>query len=130
MATILVVDDNHLLRSVIMRRLTRTGWNVLVASNGEEGVEIARATRPDLVLMDLTMPVMDGWTATTLLREDPLTRHIPIVAFTAQPLAGPDGNTVPLGFDALIAKPYELSEVMATIKQFLDPPGDNARPDP
>ena len=128
MTTILVVDDNLLLRSVMVRRLSRTGLDVLVASNGEEGVETARAALPDLILMDMTMPVMDGWTAAKLLRDDPLTRHIPIVACTAQPLTSRDGQNLPTGCDARIAKPYKFSEVLAAIERFLDRPDDTAFP--
>jgi len=119
-ATILVVDDNYMLRSVMQRRLTRVGWEVLLATNGEEGVELARSRLPDLILMDMTMPVMDGWSATRLLRADPLTRHIPILAFTAQPMSGENEEPAAIGCDGQIRKPFEFGEVLETMRQLLD----------
>lgn len=104
------------------RRLTRAGCDVLLAANGEEGVEVARARIPDLILMDMTMPVMDGWTATRLLREDPTTRHIPILAFTAQPMTGRDRDPLSVGCDGVIAKPFDFKDVLEKIRDYTDPP--------
>lgn len=119
MTTILVVDDNTMLRSVMQRRLKRAGWDVLLATNGEEGVAAARASIPDLILMDMTMPVMDGWTATRAIRGDPATRHIPIVAFTAQPMTGENEDPISAGCSGHIAKPFEFSDVLSKIKALL-----------
>lgn len=126
MTTILVVDDNLMLRSVMQRRLKRVGWDVLLATNGAEGVEVAKALLPDLILMDMTMPVMDGWTATQLLRENPVTRHIPILAFTAQPASRQGEDALAIGCNGQIAKPFEFPDVLAKIRQLLniDRPAD------
>lgn len=129
MTTILVVDDNKMLRSVMQRRLSRVGWDVLLATNGAEGVATAKASRPDLILMDMTMPVMDGWTATRELRADPETRHIPIVAFTAQRTAGDSADALAAGCNDQIFKPFEFPDVLAKIRALLEnaaPAGDPA----
>lgn len=119
MATILVVDDNDMLRGVMQRRLTRAGYDVLVASNGAEGVDIASAELPDLILMDMTMPVMDGWTATRVLRADPVTRQIPILAFTAHPMTGADSPEA-AGCDDRVSKPFEFADVLEKIRRLLN----------
>lgn len=121
MTTILVVDDNLMLRSVMQRRLKRVGWDVVLATNGAEGVELAEALLPDLILMDMTMPVMDGWTATRLLRENPVTRHIPILAFTAQPMSQQSEDALAIGCSGLIPKPFDFPEVLEKIRQLLIP---------
>lgn len=118
MATILVVDDNRSLRTVMERRLTRAGFDVALASNGADGVQAARASHPDLILMDMTMPVMDGWAATRALRDDPATRHIPILAFTAQPMGG-TRHAHDEGCDGYVLKPFEFPEVLAKISHLL-----------
>jgi CheY-like chemotaxis protein len=117
-ATILVVDDNHVLRAVMKRRLTRAGFDVSLATNGAEGVEAARAELPDLILMDMTMPVMDGWAATRALRGDSSTRHIPILAFTAHPMSGPESPSA-VGCDGQVSKPFEFPEVLEMIDRLL-----------
>lgn len=126
MTTILVVDDNLMLRSIMQRRLKRVGLDVLLATNGAEGIEVAEALLPDLILMDMTMPVMDGWTATRLLRENPVTRHIPILAFTAQPMSLQGEDALAIGCNGHIAKPFEFPDVLEKIRQLLniDPPAD------
>lgn len=126
MTTILVVDDNLMLRSIMQRRLKRVGLDVLLATNGAEGVEVAEALLPDLILMDMTMPVMDGWTATRLLRENPVTRHIPILAFTAQPMSLQGEDALAIGCNGHIAKPFEFPDALEKIRQLLniDPPAD------
>lgn len=108
-----------MLRAVMQRRLIRAGFKVLAATNGAEGIEIARANLPDLILMDMTMPVMDGWTATRLLRADPVTRDIPILAFTAQPMSGAESPQA-AGCNGQVSKPFEFPDVLATIGRLLN----------
>jgi CheY-like chemotaxis protein len=83
MTRLLVIEDNEMNRDMLSRRLTRRGYDVLVAGDGVEGVEAARKHLPDLILMDLSLPGMDGWTATRILKSDSNTRHIPVIALTA-----------------------------------------------
>ena len=83
MAKILLVEDNELNRDMLSRRLERRGHLVLLAMDGEQGVALARSNRPDLILMDMSLPVMDGWTATRILKEDLETRAIPVIGLTA-----------------------------------------------
>ncbi|MBA3297824.1 MAG: response regulator [Acidobacteria bacterium] len=128
MTTILVVDDNSMLRSVMERRLKRVGWSVLLATNGAEGVAVAKASLPDLILMDMTMPVMDGWTATRAIRSDPVTRHIPIVAFTAQPMTGENDDAVAAGCNGHIAKPFEFPDVLKKIRTLLAASAPSGQP--
>lgn len=125
MATILVVDDNSMLRAVMQRRLARAGFEVLVAANGAEGVEIARAELPDLILMDMTMPVMDGRAATRALRAHPSTQHIPILAFSASATTG-HGSPDAVEGDGHIPKPFEFPDLLKKIGELLGavPNGD------
>jgi two-component system cell cycle response regulator DivK len=114
MPTILVVEDNDASRDALARRLQRRGFEVVLAVDGQEGVAVARSARPDLILMDLGLPVIDGWEATRQLKADPVTRHIPIIVLSAHAMTndrdlalaagGDDFDTKPIRFQLLIDK--------------------------
>jgi CheY-like chemotaxis protein len=88
MVKILLVEDNEMNRDMLSRRLAKRGFEVVMAVDGAEGVEMARSARPDVILMDMSLPVMDGWTATRMLKADAETRDIPVIGLTAHAMAG------------------------------------------
>jgi two-component system, cell cycle response regulator DivK len=114
MATIMVVEDNEPSRDALSRRLARRGYGVLLAGDGREAVSLAREALPDLILMDLGLPVVDGWDATRQLKADATTRHIPIIVLSAHAMTsdrdmalaagGDDFDTKPIRFQALLGK--------------------------
>ena len=104
MALILVVEDNELNADMLSRRLRRAGHDVLVGTDGEAGVEMTRAHQPDLVLMDMSLPVMDGWSATRAIKADASTAHIPVMALTAHAIVGDRDKALAAGCDD-----YEMS---------------------
>ncbi|MCS7082313.1 MAG: response regulator [Bacteroidetes bacterium] len=117
---ILLVEDNEMNRDMLVQRLQRRGFSVLTAHDGAEGVELARRERPDLVLMDLSLPVMDGWEATRQLKSDPDTASIPIIALSAHVLPAERERALACGADAYATKPVHLPELLGLIKR-LDP---------
>ena len=108
MAKILVVEDNEMNRDMLSRRLVKRGYEVVIALDGREGVDKARAESPALVLMDMSLPVLDGWEATRELRADPATRSIPVIALTAHAMAGDEERAMEAGFDGYITKPIDV----------------------
>ncbi len=112
MPKILLVEDNEMNRDMLARRLARKGYDVVVAVDGEEGVAMARADVPDLILMDMSLPVLDGWEATRRLKADPATRPIPVIALTAHAMAGEREKYLGAGFDDYIAKPIVDERVL------------------
>jgi CheY-like chemotaxis protein len=103
--TVLLVEDNEDNRMIYATALRYAGYTVLEATTGVEGVYEARTHRPDLVLMDISLPELDGWEATSILKADPLTKHIPIIAVTAHALPGDRQRSVDVGCDGYLAKP-------------------------
>ena len=122
--TILIVEDNNSNRLLMSDILNYQGYTVLEAKNGVEGIEKARKYRPDLVLMDIQMPVMDGFTAARILKDDPLTRQIRLIAITAFAMHGDRERILAAGFDDYIAKPIAIREFPRTIQSYLEQ-GDN-----
>lgn len=120
MAKILVVEDNEMNRDMLSRRLQRKGYEVVLASNGAEGVEIALSERPDLILMDMSLPVLDGWQATRQIKTNPETQTIPIVALTAHALAGDREKSIQAGCDEYETKPVDFPRLIGKIKSFLE----------
>jgi two-component system cell cycle response regulator DivK len=114
--SILVVEDNEMNRDMLMRRLERRGFSVLSASNGIEGVEQARQHLPQLILMDLSLPEMDGWEATRLLKGDPATHSIPVIALTAHAMAEDRAKALAAGCDDYDTKPIELVRLLKKIE--------------
>ena len=119
MAKILLVEDNEMNRDMLSRRLTRRGYEVEIAVDGAEGVDKARAGNPDLILMDMSLPVKDGWTATRELKDDAGMRAIPIIALTAHAMAGDRDKALEAGCDAYETKPIELPRLIDTIEKLL-----------
>ena len=116
---VLLVEDN-LDNQVIYRMiLEHYGYEVIEAGDGRAGVELAREQRPDLVLMDISLPVMDGWDATRILKGDPVTAGIPVIALTAHALRSDEAKAHEIGFDAFIRKPAEPKLVLQTVQRFL-----------
>ena len=119
MARILLVEDNEMNRDMLSRRLVRRGFEVLIAENGQSGVDLTVSERPDLVLMDMSLPVMDGWEATRRLKADPNTSTIPIIALTAHAMASDRELALEAGCDDYDSKPVDLTRLVRKIEQLL-----------
>ncbi|MFL5539259.1 MAG: response regulator [Longimicrobiaceae bacterium] len=119
MHTILLVEDNEMNRDMLSRRLERRGYRVLLAVDGVGGVEMAGAHAPDLVLMDMSLPVLDGWEATRRLKAAPATRGIPVIALTAHAMAGDRERALEAGCDDYDTKPIELPRLLGKIEALL-----------
>ncbi len=117
--TILLVEDHEDNRIVYRTMLEHFGYRVLLAGDGGEGVRMARDHRPDLILMDVSIPVMDGWEATATLKADSATAAIPIIALTAHALAADRERAVEVGCDGYLAKPVEPRRVLEEVRRFL-----------
>jgi len=128
MATILLVEDNLDNRAIYRTILEFAGHRVVEAHNGEEGIRMAREVLPDLILMDVSIPIVDGWQATTILKGDPLTAAIPIVALTAHALPADRDRSLAAGCDGYLAKPVEPRVVAQTVERFLAAPEAGAPP--
>lgn len=120
---ILYVEDNEDNIYVVKNRLTRAGFAVLIATDGAQGVAIAAAEQPNLILMDLSLPVVDGWEATRQLKAAPETRHIPVVALTAHAMAGDREKALQAGCDDFDTKPVEISRLLEKIRALLPKAG-------
>jgi two-component system cell cycle response regulator DivK len=120
MPRILVVEDNEMNRDMLSRRLIRKKYDVLVAVDGRESVEVARSEAPDLILMDMSLPVMDGWEAARQLKANPETQTIPIIALTAHAMSGDREKALDAGCDDYDTKPIELPRLLGKIEALLD----------
>jgi CheY-like chemotaxis protein len=119
MPKILLVEDNELNRDMLTRRLTKRGYAVSIAVDGIEGVAMTRSTLPDLVIMDMSLPLMDGWTATAELKGDPVTRQIPVIGLSAHAMAGDRERAMESGCDDYDTKPIELDRLLGKIEALL-----------
>lgn len=119
MAKILLVEDNEMNRDMLSRRLKRKGYDIIMAVDGGQGVEMAHAEKPDLILMDMSLPVKDGWTATKELKADDATRSIPVIALTAHAMAGDREQALEAGCDDYDTKPIELPRLLGKIETLL-----------
>ena len=117
--TVLVVEDNALSREALVRRLQRSGYRVLEADDGQRGVQIAAAEVPDIILMDLDLPVMDGWQALKVLRELENTWRIPVIALTAHAMVGDRERVLAAGFSGYDTKPIEFALLREKIDQLV-----------
>jgi two-component system, cell cycle response regulator DivK len=124
MSRLLYVEDNDDNVFMLTRRLMRYGFDVSVAPDGERGVEMARAERPDLILMDLSLPILDGWEAARLLKQSPETSSIPIIALSAHAMAGEREKAIAAGCDDYDAKPVDLTSLLAKIRALLPDQSD------
>lgn len=113
MSTILIVEDNEMNRDMLSRRLVTRGFAVLIAVDGEEGIAVARANMPDMILMDMSLPVVDGWEATRRLKSDDRLKHIPVIALTAHAMANDRDKALEAGCDDYDTKPIELPRLLA-----------------
>jgi two-component system cell cycle response regulator DivK len=121
MAKILLVEDNEMNRDMLSRRLVRNGHEVLIAIDGQQGVDMALAERPDLILMDMSLPVIDGWEATRRVRANDATRGIPVIALTAHAMAGDREKAMEAGCDDYDTKPVEITRLLGKITALLKP---------
>jgi CheY-like chemotaxis protein len=113
---ILLVEDNEMNRDMVSRRLQRKGYEVITAVDGAQGLEMARSEVPQLILMDMSLPVMDGWEATRILKSNSETRSIPIIALTAHAMAGDREKALEAGVDDYDTKPVEFSRLLEKIE--------------
>jgi CheY-like chemotaxis protein len=119
MAKILLVEDNEMNRDMLSRRLEKKGYTVVMACDGGAGLAMARSEGPDLILMDMSLPVMDGWTATREIKKDDGIRHIPVIALTAHAMASDRDRALEAGCDDYDTKPIELARLLGKIEGLL-----------
>lgn len=120
MARILLVEDNEMNRDMLSRRLARKGFEVLLAVTGTEGIEMSKTHQPDLILMDMSLPEVDGWEASRLLKADQATRHIPIIALTAHAMSGDREKALQAGCADYDTKPVEFARLVTKIEALLN----------
>jgi CheY-like chemotaxis protein len=120
MAKILLVEDNEMNRDMLSRRLERRGYEVVIAVDGEQGRALAHAERPDLILMDMSLPIVDGWDLTKELKRTPTTETIPIIALTAHAMAGDREKALSVGCDDYDTKPVEFPRLLGKIQALLN----------
>jgi two-component system cell cycle response regulator DivK len=119
MPKILLVEDNEMNRDMLSRRLEKRGYTLVIAVDGGEGVAKAKSEQPDLILMDMSLPVLDGWDATKQVKADDTTKHIPIIALTAHAMESDRQKALEAGCDDFDTKPVELNRLLAKIEDLL-----------
>jgi CheY-like chemotaxis protein len=119
MDTILLIEDHKEIWDFLSRRLKRRGYEVVVAEDGQQGLDKARSEKPALVLLDMNLPVIDGWTVAQTLKGDAATRHVPIIALTAHAMAGDRDKALAAGCDDYHAKPVDFSQLLTQIEAAL-----------
>ena len=119
MSKILIVEDNEMNRDMLSRRLERKGYDVVMAEDGKKGVDMSKSENPDLILMDLSLPVMDGWEATSTIKADEKTKSIPIIVLTAHAMAGDREKALDAGADEYDTKPIDFKRLLGKIKEFI-----------
>lgn len=119
MAKILLVEDNEMNRDMLSRRLIKKGFEVVIAVNGQEGVDMATSEKPDLILLDMSLPVMDGWTAAGHLKANADTKDIPVIALTAHAMAEDKEKALAAGCDDFDTKPVDFKGLREKIDKFL-----------
>ena len=118
MTKILLVEDNEMNRDMLSRRLMKKKYEVAIAVDGQQGVDMAQAAHFDLILLDMSLPIMDGWTAAGILKSDPATKEIPIIALTAHAMAGDREKALEAGCDDYDTKPVEFKRLLGKIQAF------------
>ena len=124
MPRVLLVEDNEMNRDMLSRRLMRRGFQVTVAEDGQAGVDMAATESPDIILMDMSLPVMDGWEATRLVKADEATRGVPVLGLTAHAMDGDREKAIEAGCDDYDTKPVEFERLVGKIERLL---GDGKR---
>ena len=119
MAKILLVEDNEMNRDMLSRRLTRKGHDVIIGEDGRKGVDLANSESPDVILMDMSLPVIDGWQATRLIKANEATRRIPVIALTAHAMASDREKALEAGCDDYDTKPVELPRLLSKIEALI-----------
>jgi two-component system, cell cycle response regulator DivK len=121
MPRILLVEDNEMNRDMLSRRLSRNGYEVFLAMDGQQGADMAMSEQPDLILMDMSLPVIDGWEATRRIKANDATRRIPVIALTAHAMAGDREKAMEVGCEDYDTKPVEMSRLLGKIAVLLKP---------
>jgi CheY-like chemotaxis protein len=119
MTKVLLVEDNEMNRDMLSRRLTRRGFEVVFAMDGKQGVALAQSEKPDVILMDMSLPVMDGWEATRRVKADAATRSVPVIGLTAHAMDGDREKAIEAGCDDYDTKPVELDRLIGKIERLL-----------
>ena len=119
MSKILLVEDNEMNRDMLTRRLERKGFVVVIAVDGQAGIDMTSSSSPDIILMDLSLPVIDGWEATRKIKADPATRSIPVIALTAHAMAGDEQKALEAGCDDYDTKPVNFIRLLGKIENLL-----------
>ena len=119
MSKILIVEDNEMNRDMLSRRLERKGYEVVMAEDGQKGVDMSKSESPNLILMDLSLPVMDGWEATSTIKADNDTKDIPIIVLTAHAMQGDREKALEAGADEYDTKPIDFKRLLGKIKDFI-----------
>jgi two-component system, cell cycle response regulator DivK len=119
MPRVLLVEDNEMNRDMLSRRLIRRGFEVIFAVDGQQGVDLARSERPDIILMDMSLPVIDGWEATRRVNADNATRSVPVIGLTAHAMSGDRERAIEAGCDDYDTKPVELDRLISKIERLL-----------
>ena len=119
MTKILIVEDNEMNRDMLSRRLERKGFSIVMAEDGKKGVDMSISETPDLILMDLSLPIMDGWEATSTIKANPETKDIPIIVLTAHAMAGDREKALEAGADEYDTKPIEFKRLLGKKKDFI-----------
>ena len=120
MSKILLVEDNEMNRDMLSRRLTKKGYEVVIAEDGQKGVDMARSDDPAIILLDMSLPVMDGWEAARHLKSDDATKAIPVIALTAHAMDGDRQKAIDAGCDDYDTKPIDLKRLLGKIQALLD----------
>jgi CheY-like chemotaxis protein len=119
MTKVLLVEDNEMNRDMLSRRLTRRGFEVVFAMDGKQGVALAQSEKPDVILMDMSLPVMDGWEATRRVKADAATRSVPVIGLTAHAMDGDREKAIEAGCDDYDTKPVELDRLIGKIERLV-----------
>jgi len=119
MAKVLLVEDNEMNRDMLSRRLIRRGFEVVFAVDGKQGVDLARSEKPDIILMDMSLPVMDGWQATRCVKSDEVTRSVPVIGLTAHAMSGDREKAIEAGCDDYDTKPVEIDRLIGKMERLL-----------
>jgi CheY-like chemotaxis protein len=126
MTKVLLVEDNEMNRDMLSRRLIRRGFQVVFAMDGQQGIDLARSERPDVILMDMSLPIIDGWEASRRLKADDATRSVPVIGLTAHAMSGDREKAIEAGCDDYDTKPVELDRLICKIERLLGAAKDEA----